>query len=227
MMIFLPKWKAQACYRSVLTVTVIWISPKGKSWRANWKKYHKMGLQVTQTTVSICLSLVVCNVQLQYNAIVYDKIESIHADSTGWKKQAIYYMPEPIRSQTNQYKKEIKLNSTSSLVNQRASSISFLSTLIPVDTATAKQPIIREEGIGHGWQQTYWTWPTLTPASSSTSLRTASSIVSPNQKGQRASSWWKYFKQLLHPVLSTDSKDLKLPKTIIYRDLVHRLGHIS
>lgn len=110
-------------------------------------------------------------------------------------------MPEPIQSQTNQYKKEIKLNFTCSLVNQRASSISFLSTLISVDTATAKQPIIREEGIGHGWQETYWTWPTLTPASSSTSLRTASSIVSPNQIGQRTGSWCKYSKQRLHPVI--------------------------
>lgn len=90
-------------------------------------------------------------------------------------------MPKPILSWNNQYNKEIKLNFTCSLVNHRASSISFLSTLISVDTATAKQPIINEEGIGHGWQETYWTWPTLTPLSSSTSLRTASSIVSPNQ----------------------------------------------
>lgn len=51
--------------------------------------------------------------------------------------------------------------------------------------ATAKQPIIKEEGMGHGWQETYWTWPTLTPLSSSTSLRTASSIVSPHQMGQK------------------------------------------
>lgn len=134
-------------------------------------------------------------------------------------------MPEVIQSQTNQYKKEIKLNFTCSLVNQRASSISFLSTLISVDTATAKQPIIREEGIGHGWQETYWTWPTLTPASSSTSLRTASSIVSPNQKGQRTNSWWKYSNQGLHPVLWTDSEDLKLHQTITYRHPVHRSGH--
>lgn len=118
----------------------------------------------------------------------------------------------------------MKLNFTCSLVNQRASSISFLSTLISVDTATAKQPIIREEGIGHGWQEMYWTWATLTPASSSTSLRTASSMVSPNQKGQRTSSSWKYSKQRSHAVLWTDSKDLKLPKAIIYKDLVHRSG---
>lgn len=94
-------------------------------------------------------------------------------------------MPKPILSWNNQYNKEIKLNFTCSLVNHRASSISFLSTLISVDTATAKQPIIKEEGIGHGWQETYWTWPTLTPLSSSTSLRTASSIVSPNQMRQK------------------------------------------
>lgn len=118
----------------------------------------------------------------------------------------------------------MKLNFTCSLVNQRASSISFLSTLISVDTATAKQPIIREEGIGHGWQEMYWTCETLTPASSSTSLRTASSMVSPNQKGQRTSSSWKYSKQQSHAVLWTDSKDLKLPKAIIYKDLVHRSG---
>lgn len=94
-------------------------------------------------------------------------------------------MPKPILSWNNQYNKEIKLNFTCSLVNHRASSISFLSTLISVDTATAKQPIIKEEGIGHGWQETYWTWPTLTPLSSPTSLRTASSIVSPNQMRQK------------------------------------------
>lgn len=141
------------------------------------------------------------------------------------KTPSIYFMPGPIQSQSNRYKKEIKLNFTCSLVNQRASSISFLSTLISVDTATAKQPIIKEEGIGHGWQETYWTWPILTPASSSTSLRTASSIVSPNQNRQRTSSWQKYSKQGLHSVLWTDSKDLKLPKTIIYRDLVHRSEH--
>lgn len=82
-------------------------------------------------------------------------------------------------------------------MNQRASSISFLSTLICVDTATAKQPIIKEEGIGHGWQETYWTWPTLIPLSSSTSLRTASSIVSPNQMGQKNKLWmnmpWTFY----------------------------------
>lgn len=119
------------------------------------------------------------------------------------EKKQVSILPEVIRPQTNQYKKEIKLNFTCSLVNQRASSISFLSTLISVDTATAKQPIIREEGIGHGWQETYWTWPTLTPASSSTSLRTASSIVSPDQKGERTKSWWKHSKQGLHPVIWT------------------------
>lgn len=110
-------------------------------------------------------------------------MERLLSHSTCWKKQ-VSILPEVIRPQTNQYEKEIKLNFTCSLVNQRASSISFLSTLISVDTATAKQPIIREEGIGHGWQETYWTWPTLTPVSSSTSLRTASSIVSPIKKGK-------------------------------------------
>lgn len=63
--------------------------------------------------------------------------------------------------------------------NHRASSISFSSTLMSVDMATARQPIMRLEGIGQGWQETYWTGPTFTPLSSSTSLLTASSIVSP------------------------------------------------
>lgn len=64
-------------------------------------------------------------------------------------------------------------------VNQRASSISFWSTLMSVDMATARQPSMRLEGIGQGWQQTYWTGPTFTPLSSSTSLLTASSMASP------------------------------------------------
>ncbi len=63
--------------------------------------------------------------------------------------------------------------------NHRASSISFSSTLMSVDMATARQPIMRLEGIGQGWQETYWTGPTFTPLSSSTSLLTASSIASP------------------------------------------------
>lgn len=173
--------------------------------------------------MSICLSLL-CAIY-NYNIIVWYREYKYLFNLL--KKAHIYCMPEPIQSQNNQYKKEIKLNFTCSLVNQRASSISFLSTLISVDTATAKQPIIREEGIGHGWQETYWTQPTLTPLSSSTSLRTASSIVSPNQAGQRTSSWWKCSKQGLHSIHSTDSKDLKLLWTIIYKGLVHRLGHRS
>lgn len=64
-------------------------------------------------------------------------------------------------------------------VNHRASSISFWSTVMSVDMAAARQPIMRLEGIGQGWQQTYWTGPTFTPLSSSTSLLTASSIASP------------------------------------------------
>lgn len=64
-------------------------------------------------------------------------------------------------------------------VNHRASSISFWSTLMSVDMATARQPIMRLEGIGQGWQQTYRTGPTFTPLSSSTSLLTASSMASP------------------------------------------------
>lgn len=110
--------------------------------------------------------------------------------------------PKPILSWNNQYDKEIKLNFTCSLVNHRASSISFLSTLISVDTATAKQPIINEEGIGHGWQETYWTWPTLTPLSSSTSLRTASSIVSPNQRKHK-NTWRHQHQRLRHSELRT------------------------
>lgn len=64
-------------------------------------------------------------------------------------------------------------------VNHRASSISFWSTLMSVNMATARQPIMRLEGMGQGWQQTYWTGPTFTPLSSSTSLLTASSMASP------------------------------------------------
>lgn len=125
-------------------------------------------------------------------------------------------MPKPIQSENNQQEKEIRLNFTCSLVNQRASSISFLSTLISVDTATARQPSIREEGIGHGWQETYWTWPTLTPLSSSTSLRTASSIVSPIKCGKRTSSWWAWLGILR-------SKWFKPWKITLDRNPIHRI----
>lgn len=51
-----------------------------------------------------------------------------------------------------------------------------------VEMATAKQPIMSDEGIGHGWEETYCTGPTVMPLSSKTSLLTAFSIVSPIHK---------------------------------------------
>jgi hypothetical protein len=54
-----------------------------------------------------------------------------------------------------------------------------LSTVIASPSARAMQPIMSEDGNGHGCEAWYRTSPTSIPDSSITSRRTASSSVSP------------------------------------------------
>ena len=68
---------------------------------------------------------------------------------------------------------------TSCRGNHLASSNSILSIVMSVVRAYAMQPIMSCDGMGQGWDEWYWTLPTLTPLSSKTSLLTASSMVSP------------------------------------------------
>ena len=73
----------------------------------------------------------------------------------------------------------MSIAASSSRSNQRASSSSSRSTTIVSDSASAWQPIMIDDGNGHGCEAKYLTRPQAMPTSSSTSRRTASSIDSP------------------------------------------------